>query len=238
MRKASLVRRGVARAEHTSFRRMTKYEYNYALQDLLGSAVPSRATVCRPRLRRKMASRTARICFRCHLMQFEAYRELGLKALRASDRDWRSTCSCHLPHLDVRRDGESRGWSRQEENVQQIRRRATAIIAIGRICSTKTTGDGIQYNGRRRKALEAGEYCRPSIRKLSPVVLVLPRSQRVEDESGSFSARRRDDASEDSSGTYDSRSRTSIASLRLIFSAHTSNNANFSQVISPARLCR
>src|SRR5262249_6846183 len=38
MSKASLVRRN--RVEHSSFRRMTKYEYNYALQDLLGLPYP------------------------------------------------------------------------------------------------------------------------------------------------------------------------------------------------------
>ncbi len=38
MSKASLVRRN--RSEHSSFRRMTKYEYNYALQDLLGLSYP------------------------------------------------------------------------------------------------------------------------------------------------------------------------------------------------------
>ena len=36
--KASLVRRNSS--EHSSFRRMTKYEYNYALQDLLGLPYP------------------------------------------------------------------------------------------------------------------------------------------------------------------------------------------------------
>ena len=38
MSKASLVRRGSS--EHSSFRRLTKYEYNYALQDLLGLTYP------------------------------------------------------------------------------------------------------------------------------------------------------------------------------------------------------
>lgn len=38
MSKASIVRRNSS--EHSSFRRMTKYEYNYALQDLLGLTYP------------------------------------------------------------------------------------------------------------------------------------------------------------------------------------------------------
>ena len=77
---ASLHRR--AEGGHTSFRRLTRYEYNYALQDLLGlpgrdfgNDLPPEAT---SEDGFKNSSETLQISGR----QFEQYRELGRKALQ------------------------------------------------------------------------------------------------------------------------------------------------------------
>ena len=59
LNKASLVRRNSK--EHSSFRRLTKYEYDYALQDLLGLNYPL-ANNCRRKASPKTASRTVRNC--------------------------------------------------------------------------------------------------------------------------------------------------------------------------------
>ena len=79
MSKASIVRRNSA--EHSSFRRMTSYEYNYALQDLLGLPYPI-AHSLPPETPSEDGFQNSSDLLQMSVMQFEAYRELGLKALR------------------------------------------------------------------------------------------------------------------------------------------------------------
>ncbi len=59
---ASLVRRNSK--EHSSFRRLTNYEYNYALQDLLGLPTLFQ-TSCRRKPHQRTVSRTVLNCCRC-----------------------------------------------------------------------------------------------------------------------------------------------------------------------------
>ena len=77
--KASQVKRNSG--NHTSFRRMTRYEYNYALQDLLGlpydfvSSLP-------PESISEDGFKNSSELLQMSSMQFEYYREIGLSALR------------------------------------------------------------------------------------------------------------------------------------------------------------
>ncbi|WDE98868.1 DUF1592 domain-containing protein [Lentisphaera profundi] len=79
MNKASQVQRH--EQPHSSFRRMTKNEYNYALQDLLGEAFSFAEDLPTETISEDGFTNSSE-----HLtmsaMQFQAYRELGLKALQ------------------------------------------------------------------------------------------------------------------------------------------------------------
>ena len=79
LNKASIVRRNTR--EHSSFRRLTKYEYNYALQDLLG--LPwSLANKLPPETASEDGFKNSSELLQMSVMQFETYREIGLKALK------------------------------------------------------------------------------------------------------------------------------------------------------------
>jgi hypothetical protein len=75
---ASQVRR--SEEAHSSFRRMTRYEYNYALQDLLGLPYDFAADLP-PETRTKEGFENSSELLQISAMQFEYYRELGRKAL-------------------------------------------------------------------------------------------------------------------------------------------------------------
>ena len=73
----------VARSEqgHTSFRRMTRYEYSYALQDLLGLPYDF-ARDLPPETVSEDGFKNSSEMLQMSVMQFEQYRELSRKALR------------------------------------------------------------------------------------------------------------------------------------------------------------
>ena len=75
---ASIIRRNSK--EHSSFRRLTNYEYNYALQDLLGLpyALPNKLP---PETASEDGFKNSSDLLQMSAMQFETYREIGLKAL-------------------------------------------------------------------------------------------------------------------------------------------------------------
>ena len=79
LNKASLVRRN--NTEHSSFRRMTKYEYNYALQDLLGIPYPL-ADSLPPATTPEDGFKNSPHNLKMSAIQFQIYREIGLKALK------------------------------------------------------------------------------------------------------------------------------------------------------------
>ena len=79
LNKASLVRRNSK--EHSSFRRLTKYEYNYALQDLLGLPY-ALANKLPPETASEDGFKNSSELLQMSAMQFETYREIGLKALK------------------------------------------------------------------------------------------------------------------------------------------------------------
>ena len=79
LKKASVARRN--QQEHSSFRRLTKYEYNYALQDLLGLPYPL-ASKLPPESVSEDGFKNNSALLQMSAMQLETYREIGLKALK------------------------------------------------------------------------------------------------------------------------------------------------------------
>lgn len=78
MKKAAEARKN--EAGHSSFRRMTKYEYNYALQDLLGLPYNFAADLP-PESTSEDGFKNSSQLLQMSAMQFEAYRNIGLRAL-------------------------------------------------------------------------------------------------------------------------------------------------------------
>lgn len=221
--KASLVRR--SRAEHSSFRRMTKYEYNYALQDLLGLPYPI-ANSLPPETASEDGFKNSSDLLQMSAMQFEAYRELGLKALQrvtiSGERPPPVTYIISMQEVMNKMMGDkTKRFNKAEESYRNHRNRPHLL--------NQSTGDGVQFAGG-DAVPKPGEFAghNPDI---SPVVFVLPRSNELKmnldrflPDEGMMRVRIRAGRTTNEPDEY--------ARLRLIFSAHTSNNANFSQVVS------
>ncbi|WP_425613752.1 DUF1592 domain-containing protein [Anatilimnocola sp. NA78] len=223
MSKASLVRR--SRAEHSSFRRMTKYEYNYALQDLLGLTYAI-ANSLPPETASEDGFKNSSDLLQMSAMQFEAYRELGLKALqRVTVRGERPTPVTYLISMqemmnNVKGDKTKR-FNKADENYRNHRNRPHLL--------NQATGDGVQVSG--GDAVPSPGALAGHNPEASPVVFILPRSSELKmnldrflPDEGTMRVRIRAGRTTNEPNEH--------ASLRLIFSAHTSNNANFSQVVS------
>lgn len=223
MSKASLVRRN--RAEHSSFRRMTKYEYNYALQDLLGLPYPI-ANSLPPEAASEDGFKNSSDLLQMSAMQFEAYRELGLKALQrvtiSGERPPPVTYLISMQDMMNNVKGDKTKWFNKADESYRSHRNRPHLL-------NQSTGEGVQFGGG-DAAPKAGEFAghNPDV---SPVVCVLPRSNELKlnldrflPDEGQMRVRIRAGRTTNEPDEY--------ASLRLIFSAHTSNNANFSQVVS------
>ncbi|HEY4263562.1 MAG TPA: DUF1592 domain-containing protein [Schlesneria sp.] len=221
---ASIVRRNSQ--THSSFRRLTKYEYNYALQDLLGLPY-SLANTLPPETASEDGFKNSSELLQMSVMQFESYREIGLKALK------RATVSGERPQPvtyfismqeemskvavkgDAKEIDKSKKPGRRPRNQQQLLNRET--------------GESVPFvAGKTMPRTDAVAGQTPAV---SPAVLVLPRSNEIKldldrflPDEGDMRVRIRAGRSTMNPNDY--------ASLRLIFSAHTSNNANFSQVVS------
>ena len=223
LNKASLVRRN--NSEHSSFRRMTKYEYNYALQDLLGL----RYSLVN-RLPQETASddgfKNSSELLQMSAMQFETYREIGLNALKhvtvSGDRSKPVTYIISMQEQMAKASGKKANiFSRDDKNYKSNRNRQHIF--------NPKTGKGVPYSGGTSTPQKDGVVGEPPA--VSPVVLVLPRSNQLKmnlnrflPDEGIMRVRIRVGRTTMNADEF--------SSLRLIFSAHTSNNANFSQVIS------
>lgn len=224
LNKASVVRRN--NREHSSFRRLTRYEYNYALQDLLG--VPwSLADKLPPETASEDGFKNSSELLQMSVMQFETYREIGLKALK------RVTVSGERPNpivyiISMQEEFEKAmapknavTFDRNDESYQKNRARQHLL--------NQETGQAIHYSDGRSTPRPDADVSETST--VSPVVLSLPRSKELKlnldrflPDRGVMRVRIRAGRSTLEPDEY--------AGLRLIFSAHTSNNANFSNVIS------
>jgi len=223
---ASVVRRNSQ--EHSSFRRLTNYEYNYALQDLLGlpSALPNKLP---PESTSEDGFKNSSELLQMSAMQFDTYREFGLKALK------RATVSGERPQpvtyiismqdemkkvvaakaAEEAKKPDKKKPARRPKNQQQLLHRET--------------GESVDYTA--GKSMPQANAIGGQTPAVSPVVLVLPRSSEVKldldrflPDEGTMRVRIRAGRSSMNPDEY--------SGLRLSFSAHTSNNANFSQVAS------
>ena len=221
---ASLLRRN--NREHSSFRRLTNYEYNYALQDLLGLPYLL-ANKLPPETVSEDGFKNSSELLQMSAMQFETYREIGLNALkRATVSGERPPAVTYIlsmqeemaklmPKNDTKESGTNKKNKKKPKNQQQLFHRET--------------GETLQFSG--GKLLPRTELMAGQTPDISPVVLLLPRSSELKldldrflPDEGILHVRIRAGRSTMNPDEY--------AGLRLIFSAHTSNNANFSQVIS------
>jgi len=221
---ASLLRRN--KKEHSSFRRLTKYEYSYALQDLLGLPY-ALATNLPPETASEDGFENSSELLQMSAMQFETYREIGLKALKRSIViGERPSAVTYLISMQQEMEKASSGkdaktFDRKEDSYAKNRTRQHLF--------NRETGKGIHFSS--GKSTPQPELIAGQTPDRSPVVLVLPRSNELKlnldrflPDEGIMRVRLRAGRSTMDPDEY--------ASLRLVFSAHTSNNANFSQVIS------
>ncbi len=221
MSKASIARRN--RSEHSSFRRMTKYEYNYALQDLLGLPYPI-ANILPPETVSEDGFKNSSELLQMSALQFEAYRELGRKALQrvtvSGERPKPVTYIISMEDMMQKLADRAKRPPKTESNMRN--RRGLHLL-------NQSTGEEVPFSGG-DAVPKPGEVAghNPA---LSSVVFVLPRNNELKmnldrflPDEGTMRVRIRAGRTTNEPDEY--------TSLRLIFSAHTSNNANFSQVIS------
>jgi mono/diheme cytochrome c family protein len=234
---ASIMRR--SSQEHSSFRRLTNYEYNYALQDILGLPAPP-ADKLPPETTSPDGFNNSSELLQMSAMQFDTYRELGLKALK------RATVSGERPQavtyiISMQEEMDKAATKEAKAAAEKI---AKAPAKDAKTADNKRkpqrsknqpqllnreTGERIDFaEGEQQPRADAVVGQTPL---LSPVVLELPRGRELKldldrflPDEGTMRVRIRAGRSSMNPDEY--------ASLRLIFSAHTSNNANFSQVVS------
>ncbi len=224
LHKASVVRRNSR--EHSSFRRLTKYEYEYALQDLLGLPWPL-AKRLPPETASEDGFKNSSELLQMSAMQFETYREIGRQALRraivSGERPEPVTYIISMQEeLDKAAGGKNaKPFNRNDESYARNSNRPHLL--------NRETGRAVQFSSGDSKPSAkavAGQTTEPS-----PTVLVLPRSSELKlnldrflPDEGVMRVRVRAGRSTINPDEY--------ASLRLGFSAHTSNNANFSEIVS------
>ncbi len=221
---ASVIRRN--NKEGSSFRRLTNYEYSYALQDLLGLEHPVPDNLP-PETASEDGFKNNSELLQMSASQFDRYREIGLKALRratvSGERPEAVTYILSMPEemkkavAAAAKKGPkvSKGTPKKPRNQRELFNRETGeSIVIANGSALPRTNAEIEL-----------------VPSTSPVALVLPGGaefainlDRFLPDDGTMRVRIRAGRSSMNPDEY--------ASLRLVFSAHTSNNANFSQVIS------
>ncbi len=221
---ASVIRRNSK--EHSSFRRLTKYEYNYALQDLLGLPY-SLANSLPPETVSEEGFKNSSELLQMSVMQFETYREIGLKALK------RATVSGERPqpvtYIISMPEEMAKAESKKDDKETDKNKKPTRKPKNQQQLFNRETDDSVPFG--ERKIMPRAEAVAGQTPAVSPIVLVLPRSNELKldldrflPDEGTMRVRIRAGRSTMNPDEH--------ASLRLIFSAHTSNNANFSQVVS------
>ncbi len=224
LQKASVLRRGSK--EQSSFRRLTKYEYNYALQDLLGLEFEF-AGKLPPDTVSEDGFKNRSDLLQMSAMQFQSYREIGLSALKRAVvfGERAKPVTYIIPMRDQMRlalaGKNPKSFDKDDVNSKKY---ANAQHLLDR-----ETGNGVQAAQGEARPSESVPFRQDN--PVSPVVWVLPASgemklnlDRFLPDEGVMRVRVRAGRSSMHPDEH--------AALRLIFSAHTSNNANFSQKIS------
>lgn len=223
MRKASVVRR--QSSEHSSFRRLAKYEYNHVLEDLLGLPYPLGNSLP-PETASEDGFKNSSEMLQMSAMQFAEYRSIGRKALeRVTVRGERPKPVTYIISLPAEMEKaigpKAKVFDASEDEYRKHRNRTHLLDEAG--------SRGVQFTG--SNLAPVPDAVAGNNPPASPVVLVLPKSNEVKwnldrflPDEGMMRVRIRAGRTTMDADEY--------ASLRLIFSAHTSNNANFSDVVS------
>ena len=182
---------------HSSFRRMARYEYDYALQDLLGLSYSLSGNLP-PEADSEDGFKNSSETLQMSAMQFETYREIAIKALEHTTvvGEQPKVTVYQLPNLDEASSTLNRDLVSKTHILTQKTKKGQAppetVIFDQRNRSVKfNLSNHLPDQGTMRITLRA----RRSTMKIDE-----------------------------------------FASLRFVFSAHTSNNANFSEVISKSAI--
>ncbi|MEC7566939.1 MAG: DUF1592 domain-containing protein [Planctomycetota bacterium] len=212
--------------QYSSFRRMTRYEYNYTLQDLLGLPYDL-VDRLPPEAHSDEGFKNRSELLQMSAMQFETYREIGLHALqRVTVHGERPQAVTYVISMQEEMARATSGknpkiFNKNDDSYRGNRNRQHLLDL--------DSGQAIHFSG-------GNSNPRPNATvgqapEVSPVVVALPHSHELKlnldrflPDEGIMRVRIRTGRSTMKADEY--------ASLRLIFSAHTSNNANFAQVIS------
>ncbi len=222
IQKASNMRRH--EGEHSSFRRLTKYEYNYALQDILGLS-HDLVGLLPPESVSEDGFKNSSELLQMSAMQFETYRAIGLKALR------QATVRGERPEMVIYRLSMQQEFeiALKQKNARTFDKKDKDYTNKKRSLHLFDRSAGKGVSGVRLSVKPDAVVA--EVPPVSPVVLVFPRSSELKFDMGNHLP------DEGTMRVSIRAGRTTMkadeyTSLRLIFSAHTSNNANFSQVIS------
>ena len=224
LHKASLLRR--SEEGRSSFRRLTRYEYDYALRDLLGLDY-SLIDRLPPETASEDGFKNSSELLQMSAMQFQLYREISLKALRrvvvTGEKPKPVRYVFPLENLFNKTSSSKKAqvFHRDSDSYPKQRRRQHLF--------QRATGRGVPFSGGSYKPLSHSEEDPGAP---SPAVYMeLPRNAEwkvgldrfLPDEGTMRVSIRAARSTEELPGDV---------ALRLGFSAHTSNNANFSNVIS------
>ena len=224
LHQASLLKRSAK--GRSSFRRLTRYEYDYALRDLLGLDY-SLIDRLPPETASEDGFKNSSELLQMSAMQFQLYREISLKALRrvvvTGEKPTPVRYVLPLENLFNKASSSKKGqiFHRDSDNYSKQRRRPHLF--------KRETGSGVPFSGGSYQPLS-----NPAVDPEAPspaVYMELPRNGEwkvgldrfLPDEGTMRVSIRAARSSEELPGDV---------ALRLGFSAHTSNNANFSNVIS------
>ena len=183
----------VARSEegHSSFRRMTRYEFNYALQDLLGLPYDL-ADGLPPETTSEDGFQNSSEMLQMSVMQFETFRELGRNALKKATVSGEQpkaaysgiTMDVAAERIRAVRDAELEGARKRNENdpakrekeLEHFRERYKPRPTTHPSLMNLETGEGIISMSDPRATILAWDSVesRPEVPPVSPHVLIVP----------------------------------------------------------------
>ncbi len=229
--KASLALRN--NSEHSSFRRMTKYEYNYALQDLLGLPHDF-AKNLPPESVSEDGFKNSSELLQMSAMQLQKYCEISLKALKQAtvlgERPKPLVYKIPMTELEELSNKilkKKKGYVSIDINAKKYQKTKNKPHLIN-----KSSGNVIELNwGLRRGPRHKPEEHPSKVSSQSEAVTLLPSSQRFNldlgdtlPDEGMMRVRVRVGHKNLTEGGY--------SNLRVSFGGQTSNNANFSTLIT------
>ncbi len=227
IQKAAIVKKNSG--AHSSLRRMTKFEYNNALQDLLG--LPYKfADDLPPETMPKDGFSNSSDLLQITGMQFELYRELGLKALQ------KATVNGPKPELITYNipmtkamglviKNQEKGAKKKKPNVK-LNKKAIHIL-------NKKTDQGVPY-GFTYRGGKWGVKPDKALKEMPPVgdvVTVIPQNKEFKLDIGDFLPMKGDLRVRVRVGRTSSKA-NQYSNLRLSFGGVTSNNANFLTILN------